>query len=212
MATLDLDTVVAAMGRDEWITATGLIDGEISVRTWPSDACGHYCYVSLVDATAQYYTQAPVPWWALKHVLRMFRLDMLSQEWHIAECRPQNAMPLLDEYVDLVKRRIEWIYFLASGELIKIGVSCDPESRVEGLASESPVPVELLAMIPGTRRLERVIHKRLARDRDHGEWFKATEDVKRIMQWYLRKYEDIPRGRASGKSTGKSTAIEGSGT
>lgn len=70
-----------------------------------------------------------------------------------------------------------YVYFIQSGELVKIGTSRDPRKRFQTLRLGSPAPLRLLACIPGGRPEERALHNRFARCRRHGEWFDATAEL-----------------------------------
>ncbi len=69
------------------------------------------------------------------------------------------------------------IYFLRGGGLIKIGVSKDVVGRLHVLQSMSPVPIELIGTMAGNKALERLLHKRFATSREHGEWFLPTGNI-----------------------------------
>lgn len=59
------------------------------------------------------------------------------------------------------------VYFAVKDDLIKIGYSGNPKQRARGLGAT------LLAVMPGERRMERVIHGIFEEYRSHGEWFHA---------------------------------------
>ena len=69
-----------------------------------------------------------------------------------------------------------YVYFIKPVGMdgpIKIGVSTNPASRLDMLATWSPVPLELVAVIPGDAELERNIHECFADYHSHREWFAA---------------------------------------
>lgn len=76
------------------------------------------------------------------------------------------------------------LYFIAGAGLIKIGVSTNLTSRLRAIRNSSPVPVELIASIPGGSALEGILHSKFAKYRRHGEWF---EDCDEIRQYISRK-------------------------
>jgi len=80
-----------------------------------------------------------------------------------------------------------YIYFIEGAGLIKIGYSIDPEMRMKGLAVASPVPLVSLGYIPGSRALERRLHKKFTAIRAHGEWFEATDELRQ----YIAKVTDV---------------------
>lgn len=64
------------------------------------------------------------------------------------------------------------VYFISSGSLIKIGVTVELRKRFTSLQCGSPMPLTLLASIPGDRSMEQKLHKQFSHLRTHGEWFK----------------------------------------
>lgn len=71
--------------------------------------------------------------------------------------------------------------FMPDG-LIKIGSSSFPPSRLVSLLSWSPVPLEIVATIPGDATLERRIHGLLRESRSHSEWFHPTPEVEAVVE------------------------------
>lgn len=65
------------------------------------------------------------------------------------------------------------IYFLrAKGtSRVKVGYSANIAKRLKSYITESPYPLELLAVIPGTQALEQLIHKSYSAYQRHNEWF-----------------------------------------
>jgi hypothetical protein len=75
------------------------------------------------------------------------------------------------------------IYFVQapSVQLIKIGVATNLQGRFWALRSASPVPLLLLAFMPGTKEDEKCIHRSLWHSRSHGEWFRDNAEVGRYV-------------------------------
>jgi hypothetical protein len=69
--------------------------------------------------------------------------------------------------------RSRWVYFIRGGDMIKIGTAKCVRSRLAELQVGSPVILELLLAIPGSRDLERHLHIQHQALRAHGEWFRA---------------------------------------
>lgn len=70
------------------------------------------------------------------------------------------------------------VYFVqAECGLIKIGTTADIEWRMKSLRGQSPVPLTLLATVPGRRTEEHEFHRRFAAHRLHGEWFKRCPEI-----------------------------------
>lgn len=57
---------------------------------------------------------------------------------------------------------------------IKIGCSNVPETRLSALSAWSPYRLEIIGTVPGDYPDEAFIHRCLAADHSHREWFKAT--------------------------------------
>ncbi len=87
--------------------------------------------------------------------------------------------------------RSQWVYFVRGGDRIKIGYAANTGRRIADLQTASPVPLELLTAIPGSRDLERELHRQFAALRTHGEWFRAEDPllshVDRLRERQLRR-------------------------
>lgn len=70
-----------------------------------------------------------------------------------------------------------YVYAVECMGRIKIGHTVQPPARLVTLNTYAPAPVRLLGAKPGKRSDEAALHKLLAADRVHGEWFFATEAV-----------------------------------
>ena len=68
-----------------------------------------------------------------------------------------------------------FVYFVQGrkGGPVKIGYAVDPQRRLGNMSTGSPVPLKLLAAIPGDRNLEADLHRFFGVGRLHGEWFRA---------------------------------------
>ena len=71
-----------------------------------------------------------------------------------------------------------WVYLIGSPVIrpVKIGVSNEPEARLEDLQTGSPVPLHLLWKTPGGQALESALHAYFEPYRTHGEWFDFGEE------------------------------------
>lgn len=74
------------------------------------------------------------------------------------------------------------LYFAQCGDAIKIGASSDPNIRIETLQTGAPGKLTLVAVIPKSGDKESECHKRLAHLHLHGEWFRYTEEVDRLIR------------------------------
>lgn len=63
------------------------------------------------------------------------------------------------------------VYFLAAGDLVKIGYTVNLTYRLRDLRSTSPVELTLLGTVPGAKYREKELHKQFSEYRRHGEWF-----------------------------------------
>jgi hypothetical protein len=63
------------------------------------------------------------------------------------------------------------VYFAAKGSLIKIGSSIDPTDRLRKMH------VNILATVPGDKRVELAFHELFAESSVGEEWFKATPEL-----------------------------------
>lgn len=68
------------------------------------------------------------------------------------------------------------VYLARLGDLVKIGVSIDPEARARRLNAE------LLATVAGGRDEELRLHRRFAVERVRGEWFQASPRILRCAE------------------------------
>lgn len=70
------------------------------------------------------------------------------------------------------------IYFLRSGEFVKIGESANLECRIEKLQMCCPYPITPALIVRGMSvEEEKKFHQIFAADRIHGEWFKLSRGV-----------------------------------
>lgn len=78
-----------------------------------------------------------------------------------------------------IERADSVVYFIQaeSGGPIKIGYTSDIRTRVSSLSASSPTPLRVLATVPGGAAVERSLHLRFRRLRQHGEWFTPDADL-----------------------------------
>lgn len=81
--------------------------------------------------------------------------------------------------VDDLERK-SLVYFLLSGNRVKIGTTTDVTSRLSYYKPGLPDDTEVLGILDGGREKELEIHTRFAASRVRGEWFEATPD---ILSW-----------------------------
>jgi excisionase family DNA binding protein len=89
------------------------------------------------------------------------------------------------------------VYFVEAGENgpIKIGhTDASVASRISWLQTGSPVPLRLLASMPGDRDVEAKLHGKFVNTRIRGEWFERTETLMRIIRRYaIATKKPVPR-------------------
>jgi hypothetical protein len=79
--------------------------------------------------------------------------------------------------------RPTYVYIIAYGDLVKIGISCDPKRRLKdmltGLPDKKPyvARTRLLPNERDARSLERRLHRLFRERRVRGEWFRVTVAV-----------------------------------
>jgi hypothetical protein len=69
------------------------------------------------------------------------------------------------------------VYFIVGAGLVKVGYARDVLSRFDQLQIASPVRLRLWHVVEGGNSLERELHERFAPDREHGEWFRISDDI-----------------------------------
>lgn len=74
---------------------------------------------------------------------------------------------------------------------VKIGCSVMPERRLLALSEWSPVPLEIVATIPGRGDLEGRFHVHFADDYSHREWFRWSPRLEAVMTAVARGEFDV---------------------
>lgn len=76
------------------------------------------------------------------------------------------------------------VYFIEAIGLnaIKIGMSRQVEYRFDAIQACCPAELRLLGTVPGSKQLERQLHKRFVLLRVRGEWFSATDGLRRDIE------------------------------
>lgn len=104
-----------------------------------------------------------------------FGMDLATaQEYMLVT--PPKLKPVVERPIKATQP-VGFVYFLSSHGLVKIGFSTRLEQRIQALRASSPVVLELVAAIPGTRQLETSLHQQFKKLRKHGEWFLAAEPL-----------------------------------
>lgn len=79
----------------------------------------------------------------------------------------------------------QWIYFIRSQGFVKIGITGNVNSRLAQLQTASAHVLELLAVIPGSRAKEAMLHRKFAHLRASGEWFRLEGTLQQYLQALL---------------------------
>jgi hypothetical protein len=74
-----------------------------------------------------------------------------------------------------------FIYFLQLGPYVKIGFSRRPIDRAHEVTASHP-EAKLMGCIPARQRQERILHSQFAHLRSKGEWFRADEEIERLIK------------------------------
>jgi hypothetical protein len=74
--------------------------------------------------------------------------------------------------------RKAFVYFMRSGDFIKIGFSADPKSRLHAMLTSNPAGIEIVRIVKGTKKTEREYHERFRAYRHHREWFRLEGGLK----------------------------------
>jgi hypothetical protein len=75
------------------------------------------------------------------------------------------------------------VYFLRSGERIKIGSTTNPRTRFGEIANQIGADVELLGWMPGDYEVEHNLHKRFLATRIEGEqeWYTPSPELDAVI-------------------------------
>ena len=71
------------------------------------------------------------------------------------------------------------VYFIEapSAGVVKIGYASAPSERIKSIQGMSPIPLRMVATMPGAIADERNLHKKFSHLRSHGEWFHFTSEI-----------------------------------
>jgi len=106
-----------------------------------------------------------------------FSLSRNPMALHGLLLKPEDDWDLYDP------AELRRVYLISNGLHIKVGVSIDPQSRMEALQTGSSLPLTLLYDMTGGFDLEAQLHERYKDRRVLGEWFALTsQDVEEIAR------------------------------
>jgi|TARA_R100000501_G_C2595884_1_gene94440 Meiotically up-regulated gene 113 len=83
----------------------------------------------------------------------------------------------------------KYIYFVLSEDsgLVKIGKTKDIKKRFASLQTMSPVPLRIIGCFRAHDELEGTLHSRFAKYRHHGEWFKLSDEIVKLIELGVEK-------------------------
>ena len=73
------------------------------------------------------------------------------------------------------------VYFMKSGDLVKIGISIEPTSRLNQLRTGNP-NIELIGTMWGGEIVEELLHNKFQAYWVRGEWFQLNEEIISYIQ------------------------------
>jgi len=143
-------------------------DERISTVIW------HSLAMHVREHNGRYYVRG--------HELRLLRDAIDGVVIRIINKRAERALRVAEDPAPIGETHWErpgFVYFIqgAPGGNIKIGWALSPERRRSELQCGSPIPLSILASVPGTRELESEHHSRFAHLREHGEWFRPEPEL-----------------------------------
>jgi hypothetical protein len=103
-----------------------------------------------------------------------------SQAARLADYRRRKAAGLVAPR----RTATQYVYVLRAPDgTSKIGIAGDPAQRLRDLQTGSPVVLKLVGVMPGGLSLERLLHRRFAAHRLHGEWFSPAiqDDLDQLL-------------------------------
>jgi hypothetical protein len=103
----------------------------------------------------------------------------------------QYEQAIADALSSLDYKGFVYFLFARSVNRVKIGYSQTPYERLSTLKGNSPVDVELLGMVPGSKKLEERLHTEFRKHRHHGEWFHLTEKLRTRIDCLIETWDHI---------------------
>jgi hypothetical protein len=82
---------------------------------------------------------------------------------------------------DEIRKRSGFVYFIRSGEFVKIGYSKNPIKRLDILNTGMGTRARFVLSVPGTMKDEKQLHGRFARNRANGEWFRMGPSIEQFL-------------------------------
>ena len=83
------------------------------------------------------------------------------------------------------------IYFIRSGQYVKIGVSARPWARLAEFQTANPEPLEMSAVGPGDYGFESELHRLFGDHRGVGEWFQDNERIRTVVTFMRETFPEL---------------------
>lgn len=115
----------------------------------------------------------------------------------VVNCRPtvKPGNTLYDRFAKsrpLAVSREAIVYFIRCNQFVKIGFTTRLKSRLDGLQSGNPYPLQVIGYVPGGPEVELSIHQALAKNRNVGERFRLSKSVRQMIVRLLDEAEPEP--------------------
>jgi len=82
------------------------------------------------------------------------------------------------------------VYFIRSGDYIKIGVATNPHQRMRDLQTGNPIKLEIMGAIPGSFEMETELHRQFSENRTEGEWFTVDNRIEDFITSIVALFPD----------------------
>lgn len=91
---------------------------------------------------------------------------------------------------DIPQDRLSYVYFIFAPDVdrVKIGISKQPNRRLQALQRSSPVDLELLGIFPGTEDEESRLHSHFAKYLYRDEWFEVRGE---LLDWIEERFPQL---------------------
>lgn len=113
----------------------------------------------------------------------------------------QYGSPSLQYYAEMgYENAGPFVYFIQSGDFVKVGWSKQPELRVDQIRRGGralrptgglPEDPKLLAYYPGTMSDEADLHRQFQSTHDQGEWFTMSPELEAHIEWAKKAQASI---------------------
>jgi hypothetical protein len=146
------------------------------------DEAAAYCRVSV-----KVFDKKVRPWLPRIRIGRLERYERTDVEAFIRNGPPKaighdkrtaDSIALDRTMAAAASRDVGFVYFISGAHgTIKIGKANDVAARLRTLRASSPVELRLLGTIRAGRSAEAALHRRFAKSRLHGEWFRSSAEL-----------------------------------